>query len=800
MLKKRILVFAWVLFSFWKAEAQQKSPLDCVDPNIGSAHSRWFFYTPAANPFGMAKPAPSTNGHEGNQWGWEAVGYDDRHTSIEGFANFHEFQVGGVVLMPSTGKLQTVPGEKDQPESGYRSRFDKPDEKAEPGYYQVLLKDYQIKAELTSTPRVAFHRYTYPATSEAHLLFDIGNQQGESGKVLDAFVRLTNERELEGFVITHPEYVKNYQPGAQVKMYFVAELSKKPEAYGAFYGEVQEKGKNTAIGPGAGMYLHFSMKEQEALEVKVGLSYTSVAHARLNLKTEAEGLDFDQAREKAQAVWQKQLGKIQVSGGLEEDKVKFYTGLYHALLGRGLTSDVNGAYPKNNGGIGQIPLNGKGQPEYHHYNTDAVWGAFWNLTQLWALVYPRYFSEFVRCQLDQYKDAGWLPDGIAASKYVSGVGTNFMGQVVSSAYLRGIRDFDAELAYEAVKKNEIGWMNRPEGVGKADTKVFMEKGYVPYKEIKTYYSGSNASGSQFSASHTLEYSFSAYAAAQFAEALNKKEDMRQLTELAKGWQKLFDEQSGFIRPKDENGKFLEGFDPSEVWKGFQEGNSWQYTFYVPHDVNGLVERIGKETFNQRLDQLFEQAQTTLFGGGKEISAFSGLKNVYNHGNQPSLHISYLFNYSGKPWLSQKWVREICRTFYGTDGQHGYGYGQDEDQGQLGAWFVLAGMGLFDVQGGSSLEPTLQLTTPLFNEVRIQLDAMYYPGKEFIIEVDKGDAAKHGYIQSARWKGKPLQNCWLPYAEVVSGGTLELKLSKKPGEQWGVEQAPPSMSKPLLEKQ
>ncbi len=781
-MKTFLSIIVLIFLTSVSSHSQTRSLIDDVDPNIGAAHSRWFFYTPAANPFGMAKPAASTNGQYGNKSGWQATGYDQRHKSIEGFVNFHEFQIGGIAVMPTVGELQTIAGKLENPDAGYRSRFSHDNEFAQPGYYKVKLDDYNVLAELTSTPRVAIHRYTFPESKNAHLIFDIGSRQGESGAVSDAFVRRTSETTLEGFVFTLPEYVKKYQPGAMVKMYFVAEMDKAPANFGTFIGEKSMHQSESAQGPGCGMYFDFKTNEGESVTIKFGLSYTSVANARLNLESEAVDLDFDSAKTKAQKYWNEMLGRITVEGGSKADRTKFYTGLYHSILGRGLASDINGAYIKNNGTIGQIICDPTGKPLYNHYNTDAIWGAFWNLTQLWAIAYPDYLNEFVNCQLDIFKDCGWLADGIATSNFVSGVGTNFTGQVIASAYNRGVRNYDLDLAYEAVLRNELGWQNRPKGVGKADTKVFNERGYVPYMD-KTHYSGSSANGSQFSASHTLEYSFSAYAAAQMANSLNKTKDYNLLMNLSKGWENLFDAEIGYIRPRVGSGEFIDKFDPFEAWRGFQEGNAFQYTFYVPHDPKGLINKIGEDKFNKRLNSLFEKAQETGFGGGKKIDAFAGLQNVYNHGNQPSLHISWLFNFSGAPWLTQKWVRQICNDFYGTDGIHGYGYGQDEDQGQLGAWYVLAGMGLFDVKGGSDSNPTLQLIPPQFKKVTIQLHPDYYSGNQFVIEVN-GDPTLEPYIQSANLNGKDWNSFEFPWELFTKGGTLKFKTSRTPNKSWG----------------
>ncbi len=756
-------------------KAERIDYLQYVNPNLGTVHSRWFFYTPASLPFGMAKLGPSTNGTYGNNQGWEAVGYEDGHTSIDGFPCFHEFQVGGIALMPVTGEVKTTPGRMEEPDAGFRSRFDKADETATAGYYSVRLKDYDVRAELTATARVGFQRFTFPASDQSHLLFNVGNRQGESGAVRDAFARCEGNT-VQGYVITEPEYVKKYQAGATVAMYFYAQLSREPESVQICHQDGPLADGDEVQGPGAIMCLNFQTAADEQIDVKLGLSYTSIDNARANLEAEAAELSFDEARQQATDCWNDALGRIRVSGGSDDSKIKFYTGLYHALLGRGLASDVNGAYPRNDGSVGQIPIGADGRPLHSHYNTDAVWGAYWNLTQLWALAYPEYYNDFCASQLLVYKDAGWLGDGIAASKYVSGVGTNMVSIALAGAYLNGIRNFDTQLAYEAALKNELGWEGRIEGAGKMDTRQFVERGYVPYND--SIFFGTHEGGSAFSVSHTLEYSFSAYAVAQWAKAIGREDDYRRLMELSTGWEKLFDDSLGLIRPRVADGSFIDRFDPLESWRGFQEGNAVQYTFFVPHTPERLIERVGREEFNARLDSIFTLARQMVFGGGKVVNAFSGLQSPYNHGNQPSLHISWLFNFSGKPWLTQKWTRLICDEFYGTTGEHGYGYGQDEDQGQLGAWYVMAAMGLFDVKGGAELNPTFQLGSPQFDRIEIKLSKLNASGKRFVIET-QGNGPDAYYIQSATLNGKPLTEPWFPREELYKGGTLRLVMGTEP---------------------
>ena len=799
---KRNLLLAFLMVCTLGVMAQQASPslIQYVEPRIGTAHCRAFHFAPGSKPFGMAKPGPSTNGSLGNADGWQATGYDYRDTSIEGFVCTHEFQVGGITVAPSTGVLLTTPGNPDGTgRRGYRSAFTHEEEFATAGYYQVLLKDYDINAEVTATDRVAFMRFTFPESKSAHLIFDIGHQQGESGKVKDSEVWINEDGSVEGWVVTLPEYIKKYQPGADQRIYFSAVADKKAESRGVFNGNDIQEDATYAHGIGAGAYLNFNTREDEQITVKVGISYTSVQNARINLKAEATNLSFDDAKAASQQAWEEALGRIKIEASPIPSKgggnrpatftpplegtgeaVKFYSGLYHALLGRGVMSDVNGAYPKHDGTIGQVPME-NGKPKFRMFNTDAMWGGQWNLTQLWALAYPEHLSEFISSTLQEYKDCGWLADGLANSKYVSGVGTNQLPLMIDAAYQCGIRDFDLELAYEACLKNELDGENRPAGAGKDDTADFVELGYAPHKNP-----GEQGEDFYFSGSHTLEYAFSAYATAMLAKSLGQMDYYDKLMWMARSWERIFDEKTGYMRPRLRNGEFIANFDPMQVWRGFQEGNAVQYTFYVPHMPEELIKKVGEEEFNKRLNDIFTASQPQIFSGGKEIDAFAGLRTYYNQGNQPCLHISWLFNHSGRPDLSQKWVRAICDEFYGTDGIHGYGYGQDEDQGQLGAWYVMSSIGLFAVDGLTSPEPAFTIGSPLFDKVTIKLNPQYFKGKEFVITTKTGQKSKSKgqkkaiYVQPVKTiNGEQRTAGNIKFADVTAGGSMELTLTKEP---------------------
>lgn len=793
-MRNRLFIFICLWFGVTSCTTMSnqitKQPVDWVDTQLGATHCRWFFYTPAALPFGMAKLAPATNAYN-SVGSWVPNGYDDRHTSIEGFAHLHEFQIGGIVTMPTVGTLKTLPGTLENPDSGYRSRFRKSTEQAMPGYYAVTLDDYDIKAELTATERVGYHRYTYPQSDSARILFDIGHPQGESAKVVDTHIAyLPKEHAVSGFVECYPVYATFCDAGNTVKSYFYARIPEKVSKVGTYRDSIAHPDSTEIAGIGTGMYLEFQTAQDEVVEMQVGLSYTSVANAKMNLEKESAGKGFDRVRTEARDIWNEQLAKIEIEGGQDSDKIKFYTGLYHALLGRGIANDVDGSYITHSKQIAKIDCDENGVPLYSHHNTDGMWGGFWNLTQLWTLAYPEIFNSYVRSTLDFSRhNGGWLHDGEAAGVYTNGVQTNFQGLTAVAAYNAGIIKDDLDYLWKVVYQNEMGYEGRPDGAGRYDNIEFVKRGYVPLRS----YTLANGWSSNFGTSHTLEYCFAAYAASQLAESLGREEEAERLKKYANGYHLLFDESIGYIRPREESGEFLKDFDPMKAWLGFQEGNAAQYTWYAPHDIGGLIKLLGKEDFNKRLEGTFETSSKMLYGGKPgEFDSFSGVEQLYNHGNQPCLHNAWLFNYSGKPWLTQRYTRDICNVFYGTEPTHGYGYGQDEDQGQLGAWYALAAMGLFDVQGGTNKEPTMQIGSPLFDKITIHLNQNYYSGKTFVIQTVNNSPNAY-YVQEAQLNGKRLDDCFISLRDIQKGGTLQLTMDVAPNQKWGTKTCPPSMS-------
>jgi predicted alpha-1,2-mannosidase len=524
--------------------------------------------------------------------------------------------------------------------------------------------------------------------------------------------------------------------------------------------------------------------------VKVGLSYVSIEQARRNLDAELPHWDFDRVRRESRDEWNAWLGKIEVEGGSETQRRKFYTDLWHALLGRRLSSDVDGKYCDCTGPeprIGQIPLDAHGRPLYGHYNSDAFWMTFWNLNQLWGIAYPRTYSEFVRFFLDMYRDGGLIPRGPTGHNYSYVMIGSHSTPFVVGAYMKGIRDFDAATAYEGMRKNHFsgGMMGHGhyefQSAKLGGIEDYLQYGYVPAD-------GRPKGWIAESGSATLEYAYDDWCLAQMAKALGKDDDYRMFLRRAANYRNLFDPSSGFMRPRLRDGSWLSPFDPlsPQYWC---ETNAWQATWFVPQDVEGLVRLMGgRDTFNRRLDETFQRAAPADF-----VSPGPGKPDYVDYGNQPSMAMAHLFNYSGAPWLAQKWVREVKeRTFGGATPD--LGYHGDEDEGQAGALGVMMAIGLFQVRGGAELDPIYEITSPIFDRVTLHLDPDYYPGRTFVI-VARNSSAENRYIQSASLNCRPLTKPWFYHRDLIQGGALELVLGPEPNKQWGSrpEDAPPSMT-------
>ena len=784
-----ILIITITLFFLIAIQTEAKNPADYVDPLIGTSTSRWMLYPGPSMPFGLVKLSPDNQ----NQ-GWKA-GYEYGIDNIAGFSHIHSWVMGGVSLMPTTGKLQTEPGDQDKPDEGYRSRIDHKNEVARVGYYSVMLDDYDVKAELTSTTRVGVHRYTFPKSDEARILIDL-KIPTEYGYELDwASVRRVNDQELEGFSIQHT-YDGFSSLLNEYTIHFVIQFSKPFHSFGGWEKDkIFTKVDQVYAHEDLGSFVQFNTKKDEEIVVKVGLSLVSIDQARLNLKKETQkyGFDFDAIRETNYSTWNDLLSLIEVEGGDETNKIKFYTNFYRSYAARSILSDVNGKYVDMCEQVRHLD-----DPDSPVYGCDAFWNTFWNLNQLWALVTPDIANQWVKSLLEMYDKGGWLPKGPTGFEYSSIMVASHEVALINSVFQKGIRNYDVDQAYEAVRQVQTtpGQAHPCGGlVGNRNLKGYMAHGYVPHGEQTfMHHFGMENEGP---VSNTLEYCFDDWNVAQMAKALGKENDYDYFMQRAHNYQNVFDPSIGYMRPKLADGTWgpLDGVvaDKEESWgwsgTGFIEGNSWQYTWFVPHDVHGLMELIGKEEFNQRLEKGFIKSSETNFNAEGDLF----YNYPINHGNQPNMQAAYLFNYSGMPWKTQHWAREIMNHYYGDDPYDGWP--GDEEQGQMGAWFVMSAMGLFEMDGGGSMKPFYEIGSPLFKKITIHLDNNYYSGKKFVIEA-KHVSNKNQYVQSAKLDGNDLNQPWFYHDDLVDGGTLALEMGPNPNKNWGSapEDAPPSMSK------
>jgi predicted alpha-1,2-mannosidase len=755
------------------AASPKAAYVDLVDPLIDTHNSRWFFFSSACRPFGMVNLSPDTQ--PDGDWG---AGYRYGEKHIRAFSHIHDWQLAGVPVMPVVGPMNGHEGFE-----AYKSAFSHDKEVAKPGYHKVVLEDYGITAELTSTKRVGFHRYLFPKTDSAYVFFDVGAKLGPMS-MQDAQIRRVTNRELAGYATMAPT-IRRKKPST---VYFVALFDRDFDEFGGW-----QKGKRLAglvtdaKGPESGGYVHYQFEQPGSVLLKVAISYVSEEQARLNLNTELPHWDFDRVVAESFAEWNDWLGKVAIEGGTRAQQVKFYTDLWHSVLGRRTYSDVNGKYSDNTGAesrVRQVPLDSSGRPVRDTYTTDAFWGSWWNLNILWSLAYPQVMNDQVASLVDYFHNGGLIARGPSGGNYTFVMIGDQAIPLIAAAYNKGIRNFDVEAAYAGSLKNaypggirdHAGYETGPDAAG-GGMKYYVERGYVP---LGNFGSGGHREG----AAQTLEYAYEDWCLAQFAKALGRDEDYRNFMQRSGNWRNLFDPAVGWIRPKNMDGSWYQDFTPTcqgSNCRGFVESNSAVYTYFVPQDVPGLISALGgPQKFIEKLSRQFEQAAPGHFitPHGKHG------ENWLDYENQPSCQIAHLFSHAGAPWLTQYWVRRMKEEVFGPITPYG-GYNGDEDQGQMGALSALMAIGLFDVQGGAGVEPRYEITSPVFDRVTIQLDPRYYPGKTFSI-VTRGNTAGHVYIQSARLNGKLIEGrFWITHRELAAGGTLEITLGPKPATAWGV---------------
>lgn len=756
----------------------KKNYVDLVNPFVDSHRSRWFFFSSACRPFGMVSLSPDTDTE--HSWG---SGYLYDSKQIRCFSHVHNWQMSGVAVMPTVGEFKGHLGM-----NAYQSAFTHDGEIAKPGYHKVKLTDYDITAELTSTMRVGFHCYTFPKSDASYILFDTGAFLAH-GSTAYSEVWKVSDKEIAGWEMME----RTGRRPKDTPVYFYAQLSKPMDKVVSWReGRIESNSNPERIsGKNAGMAVRFKTEKDEKVMLKVAISYVSVEQARKNMLAELSGWDFEQVKQSSFSEWNDWLGKIEVEGGSREQQIKLYTDLWHALLGRHVVSDADGHYMDMTADfprIRQIPLGDEGKPLYNHHNFDAWWGSHWSLDILWSMAYPEVMDDFCNTMIDMYRNGGLIPRGPSGGNYTYVMIGDPAASFFASAYNKGIRNYNAELAYEGLRKNAfVGGIRDHAGYEHSKTahsggmKYYEERGYVPdgRKDVE----GMHTTG----ASMTLEYAYQDWCLAQMAKTMGKLQDYEFFMKRSKNYRNLWNPESGYMQPRGEDGNWLPCFDPLELTEkgGFCESNSAIYSHYVPHDMAGLIELYGGAgQYIKRLNANFEKSEP--YGFFRSNKTKEG--NWTDYGNQPGTGMAHLFSYAGAPWLTQKWVRKV-KAAYSDVTPYG-GYRDDEDQGQMGALGVLMAIGLFEVDGGCAEKPFYEITSPLFDKVTIHLDNRYYSGKTFQI-ITKGNSTDNMYIQNASLNGKKWNKCWFYHEDFIKGGTLELKLGAKPNKKWGVEELPPS---------
>lgn len=751
-----------------------------VNPFIESAKGRYFFFTPAARPMGMMAAAPVTRNK--NQYGG---GYNYNSTEVLGFGNIHGWCLSGIQIMPTTGTIDPRNGAH-----AWKSNFSHDDEIAMPGYQRLYLEDHHIWTELTSTKRTTIYRFKYTSDADkANILTNLGGYLGNA-TMINADVNKVSNTDLEGSFDSSGRF---WGGPENVKIFFVIKFDKPFKSLDGWNEKENLSDINTLKGtsimtrrdsvvfpsvtqsywdaPTTGVSANYSVKAGDQIQMKISISYTSVENARRNMETEAPHWDFDTYKNESFDVWNNTLSKIEVTGGTDNQQTKFYTDLWHILLGRHILNDVSGDYPDYTQGeryanftkaklkVRKLPMDKDGNAKFNMYNFDALWLTQWNLNIVWGLAWPEIMDDFSASLVQYAENGGLLPRGAIAGGYSYIMTGTPASNLIASTMLKDLMTkTDKEKAFKLTKQNHMpgGMMgDTPE-----ELQFYIDNGYCPDNAGKT-----------------LEWAFQDWSLAQMAKKLNKSKDYNTFMKRSKTWPILFNKELNLILPKNANGEWMH-HDPLSG-KGWIESNSWQGTWQVSHDIPTLSKEMGgNDKLAEMLNFAFEQAEPEDF--------VFGYSNGYiSYANQPGCSNAHVFNHVGKPWLTQYWVRKVNEQAYGgVTPDQGYG-GHDEDQGQMSGVSALMSMGLFSLTGNNDIEPRYELTSPVFDEIKIKLDNRYYKGNEFTITT-KNNSVENMYIQSATLNAEPLNTYWFLHKDYQKGGKLEIVLGPEPNKQWGKE--------------
>jgi len=736
------------------------SPVDFVNPFIGTREMGHTF-PGACVPFGFVQLSPDTDtipydkdGRYNPDVYRYCAGYQYDDKTIVGFSHTHfngtgHSDLGDFLIVPTVGKIRLNPGTAGNPERGYRSRFRHETESASPGYYHVRLDGPGVEAELTATARAGFHQYTFPETDSAHIILDMSSGiYNYDGKVLWSYVKVVNDTLITGYRITRGWARTRY-------IYFAMVFSTPFKSYGCrndekpVYKGFWRKFDQTQNFPemaGKKLCTHFdfTMRQGDKIKVKVGLSAVSMQGALKNLQAEIPHWDFEKTRLEARQSWEKELSRIMITAS-EEKKNLFYTALYHTLISPVIYEDVDGNYR----GIDQEIHKAEG---FTNYTIFSLWDTYRALHPLLTLLYPDRTSDMVNSMLAHYDQSPekmlpvWSHHG---NENWCMIGYHSVA-VIADAWVKGVRGFDGKRALDAcISTSTCKYYD--------GTLDYMKSGYVPDDKVNN------------SASITLEYSYDDFTIAQLAKALGDSVQTRNYLDRSLNYRNLFDPFTGFIRAKKSDGHWKTPFDPlTTIGQGFIEGNAWNYSFFVPHDIPHYIGMMGGEkTFVRHLDSLFTMHLDDKYFKETEDLTRDGIIGNYVHGNEPSHHVAYLYNWTGKPWKTQEKIPMILKSMYrdAPDGLCG-----NDDCGQMSAWYIFSSLGFYPVCPGTT---EYAIGSPYIDETTINLSN----GKKFILKA-KGLSEQNIYIQSVKLNGKPLGTLFLDHREIVKGGELIFEMGPK----------------------
>ncbi|WP_157558819.1 GH92 family glycosyl hydrolase, partial [Microscilla marina] len=708
---------------------QGKDYTALVNPLIGTG-GHGHTYPGATAPFGLVQLSPDTR-----LTGWDGCsGYHYSDSLVYGFSHTHlsgtgVSDYGDVLLMPITGNVVYHNGADGK--KGYRSRFSHHKEKAQAGYYETYLDDYDIKVALTATPRVGVHAYSFPEGKPAHVILDLVHRD----QVLDASLEVVSNREVQG-------HRRSKAWATNQHVYFVMQFSQpfnKHELWVDNQAKPHKKAQSKSI------KASFSFDEdiaKQPLLVKVGISAVSIEGARKNLAAEAPDWNFDKVRQKVQTAWNHELARIAVKGRTPKEHAIFYTAMYHSFIAPNVFNDVDGRYRGRDAQVHQA--------SHPYFTVFSLWDTYRAAHPLYTLVQQKRSNDFIKTFLLQYQQGNTLPVWeLAGNETQCMIGYHAV-PVIVDAYLKGIKDYDVTLALQAMQTSA----NQDKfGIG-----AYRKYGYIP------------ASEEPESVSKTLEYAYDDWCIAMLAKQLNQPKVYKNFIQRAQAYKNIFDKNTGFMRAKRQN-RWFAPFRPEEVNFNYTEANAWQYSLYVPQDISGLAQMLGgKAQLEQWLDDLFTASTET---SGRHQADITGLIGQYAHGNEPSHHMAYLYNYVGKPWKTQQRVAQILRTLYHNQP---HGLSGNEDCGQMSAWYVLSAMGFYPVTPGSN---DYVIGSPVFPEATLQLEN----GQRFTIKAEQV-SANNIYIQSAQLNGKAYAKNYIKHEDLMAGGELVLVMGNRPNKAWG----------------